>query len=94
MVSPRHYLRAHHVGAPGDLIAFLDTNNVIYWRMSVQQVEVGSDTDVGLLNADLPPSVGYLPVIPADFTNYLPTTSYSYVQPADDLWKPSSRLLE
>ncbi len=77
MVSPRHYLRADHVGAPGDLIAFLDTNNVIYWRTNVQQVRVGSsDTDVGILNADLPPSVGYLPVIPANFTNYLPTTSY------------------
>ena len=81
MVSPRHYLRAHHVGAPGGLIAFLDTNNVIYWRTNMQQVQVGSsDTDVGFLNADLPSSVGYLPMIPANFTNYLPTTSFSYVQ--------------
>jgi hypothetical protein len=81
MVSPRHYLRAHHVGAPAGLIAFLDTNNVVYWRRSLQQVQVeNSDTDVGILNADLPPSVGYLPVIPAGFTNFLPVTPYSYVQ--------------
>lgn len=72
MVSSRHYLRAQHIGAlsAGTLIAFLDTNNVIYWRTAVQEVQVGSsDTDVGILNADLPPSVGYLPVIPADYTN-------------------------
>ena len=81
MVSPRHYLRAHHVGSPGTLIAFLDTNNVIYWRTGLQQVQVGtSDTDVGILDADLPPSVGYLPVIPANSTNFLPTNTYSYVQ--------------
>jgi|GEM_PF-3415766 hypothetical protein len=83
MVSPRHYLRAQHIGqlSPSTLVAFLDTNNIIYWRTAVQEVQVGSsDTDVGILNADLPPSVGYLPVIPANFTNYLPTTTYSYVQ--------------
>ena len=81
MVSPRHYLRAHHVGAPGGLIAFLSTNNVVYWRKSLQQVQVGnSDTDVGILNFDLPPSVGYLPVMPAIFTNFLPSTFNSYVQ--------------
>jgi hypothetical protein len=81
MISPRHYLRAHHVGNPPGMIAFLDTNDVIYWRTSRQQVQVAySDTDVGILNADLPPSVGFLPVIPTNFTDYLPTTNYTYVQ--------------
>ena len=83
MVSPRHYLRAQHIGplSSATLIAFLDTNNVIYWRTAVQEVQVGSsDTDVGVLNADVPPSVGYLPVIPTDFSNYLPTNYTSYVQ--------------
>jgi hypothetical protein len=80
MISPRHYLRAHHVGTPPGMIAFLDTNNVIYWRTYVQQVLLDtndfSDTDVGILNADLPPSVGFLRVIPTNFANYLPTTNY------------------
>jgi hypothetical protein len=88
MISPRHYLRAYHVGAPPILIAFLDTNNVIYWRTSVQQVDIGTnfldinakDTSVGILDADLPPSVGFLPVIPTNFASYLPTNSTSYVQ--------------
>jgi hypothetical protein len=83
MVSSRHYLRAQHIGqlSSSTLIAFLDTNNVIYWRTAVQEVQVGSsDTDVGILNADLPSSVGYLSVIPTNFSNYLPTNYISYVQ--------------
>ena len=74
MVSPRHYLCATHMHPEGRSIAFLDTNNVIHWRNSLaQRVDVGGDTTVGILDADVPPSVGFLPVLPDDFTNYLPT---------------------
>ena len=80
MVSPRHYVGATHMHPEGYLIAFLDTNNQVHWRKTLQRVDVGNDTSVGILNADLPPAVGFLPVLPADFTNYLPTTSSNYVQ--------------
>ena len=88
MVSPRHSLRARHTGIPSGVIAFLDTNNVIYLRTFIQQVDVGTnaadiinlDTSVGILNADLPASVGFLAVIPTNFSNYLPTNSTSCVQ--------------
>jgi hypothetical protein len=43
-------------------------------------VDLGNDTSVGLLNEDLPPSVGFLPVLPPNYTNYLPTTAGSLVQ--------------
>ena len=62
------------------MIAFLDTNDVVHWRRSLQRVNLGNDTSVGLLNEDLPPSVGFLPVLPANYTNYLPTTARSFVQ--------------
>ena len=80
MVSPRHYLCATHMHPEGYLIAFLDTNNLIYWRKTLQRVDVGADTSAGILDADLPPSVGFLPVLPANFTNYLPTTASNLVQ--------------
>jgi|GEM_PF-919345 len=89
MVSPRHYLEAHHVALPpGALVAFLDTNNVIYWRSVIQRANIGADandiilkdTTVGILNADLPPSVEYLPILPPNFTNYLPTGITHFVQ--------------
>jgi hypothetical protein len=80
MVSPRHYLGASHMHPEGYLLAFLDTNNVVYWRKILQRVDVGGDTSAGILDADLPPSVGFLPVLPANFTNYLPTTVSNAVQ--------------
>ena len=89
MVSPRHYLDAYHVAlAPGTIIAFLDTNNVIYLRTILQKVNIGTnatdivahDTTVGILDADLPSSVGFLPVVPTNFSSYLPTNTSSIVQ--------------
>ena len=80
MVSPRHFLFATHMHPEGGLVAFLDTNNVLFWRKAVQRVDVANDTSVGILNADLPPSVGYLPVLPPDYTNYLSTKNATFVQ--------------
>jgi len=76
MVSPRHYLCATHMHPEGYLIAFLDTNNVIFWRRTLQRVDIGNDISVGILDKDLPPSVGFLPVLAANYTNYLLTTRY------------------
>ncbi|MEY4916839.1 MAG: hypothetical protein RL616_752 [Verrucomicrobiota bacterium] len=80
MISPRHYLGATHMHPESYLIAFLDTNNVIHWRRTLQRVDVGNDTSVGILTEDLPPAVGFLPVLPRNFTNYLPATATNYVQ--------------
>lgn len=80
MVSPRHFLCASHMHPEAFMLAFMDTNNVVYWRTTVQRVNVGSDTSVGLLNEDLPSSVSFLPVLPQNYTNYLPTTMGSHVQ--------------
>lgn len=84
MVSPRHYLFASHMHPEGFLVAFLGTNNVIYWRKTVQRTDLTDhnipDTSVGILNADLPPSVEFLPVVPANLSSYLPTNRADFVQ--------------
>jgi hypothetical protein len=82
MVSPRHYWRASHTGTPTNLIAFLDTNNNIYWRNTVEQVGIASlaDASVGILDSDLPSSVGFLPVAPTNLLRYMPTNYTSTVQ--------------
>lgn len=80
MVSPRHYLFSAHMHPEGYNIAFLDTNNVIHWRRTLQRTDLATDTAVGILNADLPPSVEFLPVLPSDYYNYLPTNSSSVMQ--------------
>ena len=80
MVSPRHYLFATHMHPEGFLGAYLGTNNVIYWRRTLERADVGNDTSVGILNADLPPAVGFLPVAPTNLMDYLPTDYGSVVQ--------------
>ncbi len=80
MVSPRHFLCATHMHPEAFLAAFLDTNNVVHYRHGVQRLDVGSDTSVGILDEDLPASVGFLPVLPANFTNYLSATSTNFFQ--------------
>jgi hypothetical protein len=80
MVSPRHYLFATHMQPEGFLIDFLDTNNVIHWRTTLGRADVGDDISVGIINADLPPSVGFLPVLPPDFWHYLPTNGPAFVE--------------
>lgn len=80
MVSPRHYLCATHMHPEGHFTAFLDTNNAIHWRRTLQRVDIGHDTSVGILDKDLPPSVGFLPVLPDNFTNFLPVTGTNVVQ--------------
>jgi hypothetical protein len=88
MVSPRHYLFASHMHPEGYLIPFLDTNNVIHWRKTLERMEVTApfatkvsmDTSVGILDADLPPSVGFMPVVPANLSVYIPESKTLIVQ--------------
>jgi hypothetical protein len=80
MVSPRHYLFATHMHPEGYLAFFLDTNNAIHLRTTLERADVGNDVSVGILNQDLPPSVGFLPVLPPNFARYLPTNNARFVQ--------------
>jgi len=88
MISPRHYLCATHMHPEGHRAAFLDTNNVLYWRTTRQRIDlpgspakgIGNDISVGILDEELPPSVGYLPVLPTNFPDYLTITPGSVVQ--------------
>ena len=88
MISPRHYLFAAHMHPEGYLIPFLDTNNVIHWRKTLQRIDVPSpvtskyplDTSVGILNEDLPASVGFLPVAPTNLSKYIPEDNSVIIQ--------------
>jgi hypothetical protein len=80
MISPRHFLCATHMHPEWCTMVFMDTNNLVYYRKTLQRLDVGNDTSVGILDQDLPPSVGFLPVLPANYTNYLPATFTNLVQ--------------
>lgn len=80
MVSPRHYLFASHMHPETLLAAFLDTNNVVHWRKTLQRADVTVDASLGILDEDLPPSVGFLPVLPPSFSNWLTTNANTAIQ--------------
>ncbi len=80
MVSPRHFLCATHMHPEGFTMVFLDTNNVPYFRTAPARLDIGNDTSVGILDQDLPPSVGFLPVLPPNYTNYLPANHIDVIQ--------------
>lgn len=80
MISPRHYICATHMHAESYTIAFMDPSQHVYFRKTVQRLDVTNDISVGIIDKDLPPSVGYLPLLPDNYTNYLPTEPTSLVQ--------------
>ena len=92
MVSPRHYLFSTHMHPEGYRVAFLGTNNVIYWRKTLERADVANDTSVGILDADLPTSVGYLPVLPANYSSYLPADNANWYGPRDEPAPAAMRL--
>ena len=88
MVSPRHFLFAQHTYPEGNPIrAFLGTDNVVRYARMLDRADLlpendpsNADISVGILDTDLPPSVGYVPVLPPDYSTYLPTGSEDFVQ--------------
>ena len=80
MVSPRHFVVASHTIREMGPVAFLDTNNVIHWRKPLEIARLGADASVGILDADLPSTVEFLPLLTPDYTNCLPTGNTNYVQ--------------
>jgi len=79
MISPRHCLFVDHVRWRYDntnlLIRFIGTDNVgantnYTWARCLEYVVIKNDICVGLMDRDLPKTVGYYPVLPKDFVAY------------------------
>jgi hypothetical protein len=77
-VSPRHVLFASHYQPPvGTVLTFVTRDNQVVTRTvtALQAVAGGlsSDTAVGLLDSDLPESIAWYRLLPANVEDYLPT---------------------
>ena len=76
-ISPRHILTVDHMLGAGNTndqnLLFIDDqgSNVVRWLIGVVELS-NVDLDVGILNADLPPTVHPFTVLPFGYTNYLP----------------------
>jgi hypothetical protein len=88
LISPRHILfAAHYTINNGDTIRFIDNNNNIITRTMVTKLTHPNyspyhpDISVGVLDSDVPNTISFAKILPANWSNYLPNLSYNYVVP-------------
>jgi len=75
-VSPRHVLMAsHNRTGPTNRFEFVTADNQIVRRNMIAQTNCPAlwDLTIGLLDDDLPPSIGFLRVLPPGWRDLLPT---------------------
>jgi len=73
LVSPRHLIWANHFNIPnGTTITFIsNTNEVVTRTISNSLAIPSSDSQVGILNEDVPSSISYYLVMPPNWRDYL-----------------------
>jgi|GEM_PF-2559534 len=81
LVSPRHYIGAAHWAVPvGTTLHFVTSDNTVVARtITARQTIAGTDIIVGVLNADVPGTIGFARVLPDAWAAKLPTLAqYEY----------------
>lgn len=75
-VTPRHIIMAkHNATGPGNVFEFVTHDNQVHARkmIAVSSPTNVSDLTIGLLDADLPPGIGFLRVMPPSWRELMPT---------------------
>lgn len=88
LISPRHIIfAAHYQINNGSTVRFVDNNNNIVTRTMVtklthpEYIPYYPDLTVGLLDSDVPNSIGFVKILPQDWNKYLPSLSVLYRLP-------------
>lgn len=95
LVSPRHYIGAGHwpVGV-GAVLHFVTSSNAVVARtVTARQVISGTDIIVGVLDSDVPGTIGFARVLPAAWAVKLPTLSSDFPVPVAKLNQAQQALL-
>lgn len=88
LISPRHIIfAAHYQINNGSTIRFVDANNNVVTRTMTTKLTHPSyspyypDITIGVLDSDVPASIGYARILPQNWANYLPSLGSSYPIP-------------
>ena len=88
LISPRHIIfAAHYQINNGSTVRFVDNNNNIVTRTMVNKLTHPEytpyypDLTVGLLDSDVPNTIGFVKILPQNWSNYLPSLSNLYRLP-------------
>lgn len=81
LVSPRHVIYATHFAMPaGTTLRFVARDNTVHERtlvgtksMPYRGTSTSPDITVGVLDSDVPESIGFARILPADWSRYLPS---------------------
>jgi hypothetical protein len=78
LISPRHILFAKHYRiATGATIRFVTADNQVVERtMTTRQDVADADLCLGLLDSDVPSTIGFARVLPADILDYMPGAAH------------------
>jgi hypothetical protein len=82
LISPRHIIfAAHYQIDVGSTIRFVDQNNNVVTRIIINKLTHPAytpyypDITIGILDSDVPASIGYAKILPQNWANYLPSLS-------------------
>jgi hypothetical protein len=82
LISPRHIIfAAHYQINTGSTIRFVDQSNNVITRTMTNKLTHPSytpyspDITIGVLDSDVPASIGYTKILPQNWANYLPSLS-------------------
>lgn len=88
LISPRHILfAAHYQINNGATVRFVDSNNNVITRTMINKLTHPNykpyypDITIGLLDSDVPSSIGFVKILPQNWQNYLPNLSFTYTLP-------------
>jgi hypothetical protein len=100
LISKRHILfAAHYQIDNGTTIRFIDNNNNIVTRTMVNKLSLpyqpglGGDITIGILNSDVPNTISFAKILPANWMNYLPNLNTLYRIPAIGLDQEEKALI-
>lgn len=88
LISPRHIIfAAHYQINNGSTVRFVDNNNNVVTRTMINKLTHPEykpyypDLTVGLLDSDVPNTIGFVKILPQNWSNYLPSLSTSHSLP-------------
>lgn len=79
LISPRHIALANHYGIPsGSTIRFITTDNQIITRTVGSSLQPAgyNDIKIAVLDSDVPSSISFAKVLPANWASYLPGLAF------------------
>jgi hypothetical protein len=78
LITPRHIAFANHYAiTDGATLRFVTSGNVVVTRTLSSQLNVaGTDIQIGKLDSDVPGTISFAKVLPANYATYLPGIAY------------------